>query len=222
MYADITYNSKNRLARFSHRKRLSIALKFMLNKGSNKVLDYGAGDGKFLKDLLLNNTSFELNAFEPIMEIEKTEGITVFADIKKIINNNYDIITCFEVLEHFNKEAQLEILANLDKMLDDDGFVIISVPIEIGFPSLVKNVRRMLNGNTNFSYLKNTLKSFVGLDIPEIRTQEGYIYSHIGFNHKKLEKLFLEKFKITQKTTSPFVGLPTAINSQVFYKLVKK
>ncbi|MFL0063789.1 methyltransferase domain-containing protein [Tenacibaculum maritimum] len=215
IYSEGTYNSKNLLARFSHRSRFSVAIKLTLEKEFKSILDYGAGDNKFLKELDLKKGNLIMTAFEPIMEnkpIENIEIITKLSDLKK---SNFDVISCFETLEHFNESSQLEMLKIFFDKLRDNGRVIISVPIEIGFPSLIKNIRRK-------SSLKNSIKCFLGIGIPEIRNSEGYIFSHLGFQHKKLEKLISNYFHITKKVNSPFNKLPEQLNSQVFYILEKK
>jgi SAM-dependent methyltransferase len=221
IYADYTYNSKNPLARFSHRTRFSVGLDLVLEKNPKSILDYGAGDCKFLKAVFEADSSIILHAYEPVMEVKNDENIKIFKDLNELASKKYDVITCFEVLEHFNQKNQAEILGNCFKMLEDDGKIVISVPIEIGLPSLVKNLRRMSFGHFNWAYLKNTAKCLIGADVPEIRNREGFIPSHLGFNHHKLEKIFLQNFKIEKKTTSPFSILPSFLNAQLFYQLKK-
>ena len=38
-------------------------------------------------------------------------NIQIYDDVKKI-NNKFDIITCFETLEHFNSENQKNVITN--------------------------------------------------------------------------------------------------------------
>ena len=221
VYSDYTYNSKNPLVRFSHRKRFSTALYFILKENFKNLLDYGAGDGHFLKEVSKIKTDIELVGFEPIMDNTDSEKIKYYSDVSDIKDQKYDVITCFEVLEHFNSNAQNEILENIYNLLSDDGVVIISVPIEIYFPSFIKNIIRIKYTKLDFQYIKNILKALFAMNIPEIRNEEGYIGTHLGFNYKKLELLFKKYFKIMQKKNSPMEYLPVIVNSQVFYKLKK-
>lgn len=217
-YADLTYNTKNPLARFSHRKRLKVGTEIVLTENCKTLLDFGAGDGKFLEDLSKENHKIKLTAYEPVMELKATPSITVQKELDT--NLSYDTITCFEVLEHFNAEEQLQILKDIHTILENNGFLIISVPIEIGFASVVKNIRRLgLSFNKkNFTTIK---ECFMGIEPPLLRQQKGYIFSHIGFNHHQLELLFSPLFEIKEKINSPFKYLPESVNSQVFYKLQK-
>ncbi len=222
VYSDYTYNSRNPLVRFSHRKRFLTAVNFILKENFKNLLDYGAGDGHFLKEVSKIKTDIELTGFEPVMYNMDSEKIKYYSDLEGIKGQKYDVISCFEVLEHFNSVNQKEILGNIYNLLSDDGVVIISVPIEIYFPSLIKNIIRIRYTKLDFKYIRNIFKAAFAIDIPEIRNEEEYITTHLGFNHKKLEVLFEENFKIIQKKNSPLKYFPVIANSQVFYKLKKK
>ena len=56
-YIDLTINNKNFMKKFSHINRFNI-IKKKLNRYKNSsinLLDFGAGDGYFIKDLILSN-----------------------------------------------------------------------------------------------------------------------------------------------------------------------
>ena len=152
VYSDYTYNSRNPLVKFSHRKRFLTAVNFILKENFKNLLDYGAGDGHFLKEVSKIKTDIELVGFEPIMDNIDSEKIKYYSDVSEIKGQKYDIITCFEVLEHFNSNGQNEILENIYNLLSDNGVVIISVPIEIYFPSFIKNVVRIKYTKLDFQY----------------------------------------------------------------------
>lgn len=220
IYSDYTYNSKNPIARFAHRNRLSIASRITAAHKFDSILDYGAGDCHFLSNLQVNSNT-KMYAYEPVMKVNPPSHIQLLTNLDDLIDQKYDIITCFEVLEHFNIEEQKNMLQTFSEMMKPDSIVIISVPIEIGFPSLIKNIRRMVIGDDNKHLFKNTIKCFLGLPVPERQNYQGYHPSHIGFNHNDLEKLFHTNFSVEKKQFSPFGRLPVFLNSQVFYTLKK-
>lgn len=222
IYSNYTYNSKNPLARFSHRKRFLIGLNIIFEEKFSTILDYGSGDNKFLKEILKRDKNIELSAYEPIMTNQSTNNIKTYTKLEQLNSKVFDVVTCFEVLEHFNEKEQQKMLSFFHKKLSNGGRLLISVPIEIGFPSLIKNIRRMGFGGSFSGNLKNTLKCFLGMEVPEIRNAEGYISSHVGFNHKKLEALFHNQFEIVKRRNSPFGKLNSQLNSQVFYLLKKR
>ena len=103
------------------------------------------------------------------------------------------------------------------RFIKDNGKIVISVPIEIGLSSLLKNIARILLHQTcPHTSAKTMLRSLFGLkvDVP--------MGGHIGFYYRDLEKMLIDAgFIITEKTFSPFKFLRGVINSQVFFVLRK-
>jgi hypothetical protein len=62
----------------------------------------------------------------------------------------------------------------------------------------------------------------LGRPFKEYRSGDGYLYEHLGFNHRKLEKVVADYCIILEKHYSPFKFLGYNFNSQVFYKLKPK
>ena len=118
----------------------------------------------------------------------------------------------------FNQD---KILKDLSALLENNGKIIISVPIEIGIAGFLKNIIRYFIGQKHEdSTLANIFKSLFGMKI--LRQENNFINSHIGFNYKNLEKLiYKNNFIIYKKVYSPFTFIGPFINSQVFYVLIK-
>jgi len=152
-----------------------------------------------------------------------SDKILVFQSLAVLIDMQFEKITCFEVLEHLDKSLQKKALRNMKKMLRQDGLLLVSIPIEVGFSSLIKNALRIILGQTHdATNLTNIAKSFFGIHLE--RESSPYISSHMGFYFHDLEKIFLEEgLVIKQKVYSPFKHLGSIVNSQIFYALsVKK
>ena len=229
-YEDKTVNSKNLLARFAHRTRFKISLSYIRLHSKAKILDFGCGDGYFLSNLISHSDSLKLIGFEPYMDTSKScTDIDIFRNWDEIIsycdtNGLFDTITCFEVLEHFSREGQIQVIDKIRKVLKADGEFIISVPIEKGLPVIPKNLRRIamhLKGNEEIYTLKNIVNSLFGRksqSLDQLRKGDGYL-SHMGFYFNDLEDLLKEMFVISRVSYSPFPNLPYFLNSQVFYQL---
>jgi SAM-dependent methyltransferase len=229
-YEDFTTNSKNPLARFAHRTRGKVALSYVHLHSESKVLDFGCGDGDFLSKLSADSSSSKLVGFEPYMESKNAaSALNIFRSWDEItaycdINGLFDTVICFEVMEHFSKERQIEAIDKILKVLKADGDFIISVPIEKGLPVIPKNLRRIAlsyKGNEEIYTLKNIACSLFGIksqSLDRLRKGEDYL-SHMGFYFTDLEDLLRKKFIISKISYSPLPKLPYFLNSQVFFQL---
>jgi len=120
------------LARYSFVTRI-------INDRSLKVLDFGCGSGygtKVLKEFFKDVTSFDVfpDGYLP----KSTE---VVQDIGKIKQQQYDIVTCFEVIEHLNGADQDNLMIDLHSILTDTGTLFISTVRKID-PRPTENRRK--------------------------------------------------------------------------------
>jgi len=109
----------------------------------------------------------------------------------------------------------------MSKLLGENGKIIISVPLEKGLSSLLKNTIRILlkqqHSNTNFSTI---IKSLFSIKID--RGSNQYISSHIGFYYNDLEIIFKKNnLRVEKRLFSPINLFGSIFNSQVFYILEK-
>lgn len=182
MYSNQTINNSSFIKRFSHNKRFQNSLKLLSPKNDDKILDYGTGDGYILNQIYNKNRYCEIIGYEPF---ENKELLINYKDHEtiKIINNIINIntkfnkISCFEVLEHLTEENQEIELQQMLELLEENGKIIVSVPLEKGLSSLLKNIIRILlkqqHSNTNFSTIT---KSFFGIKFD--RGSNQYIKSY--------------------------------------------
>lgn len=100
----------------------------------SNILEIGCGMGRFLLHLkergYKNLTGIDIDKSQ--YEIAKREGLNVFlSDATTFLTNNtssYHAVYAFDVLEHINKEKQLELLQLIFKQLHDNGMLVIQVP----------------------------------------------------------------------------------------------
>lgn len=95
-----------------------------VNNKDLQVLDFGCGSGygtRVLKEHFRNVTSFDVfpDGYLP-------RGIDVVQDIKKISERQYDVITCFEVIEHIDAKGQVELMNDLHSLTSATGTLFIS------------------------------------------------------------------------------------------------
>ncbi len=130
LYAnDPMLNSSSKL--YSYAGNSDVIKRFNEHSGSmvNKnVLDFGCGNGSFLKKLKEEKIAASLHAIEPNkkhIDFLNYEFLW-HKSIEEIENNSLDIITMFHVLEHL--PDPLAILNRLKSKLKSGGKIIIEVP----------------------------------------------------------------------------------------------
>ena len=114
-----------------HLHRYALAMEFIAGK---KVLDIACGEGygtNLMAKKALHVTGIDIdNASIENAKKKYTAGNIVFttSSVLKIpaTNNSFDVITCFETLEHINE--QKEMLIELKRVLSPSGILLISTP----------------------------------------------------------------------------------------------
>lgn len=160
-----------------------------------------------------------LLGYEPYMDLLPENKVKIVEKLDESLKEiNFDCITSFEVFEHLGKNEQKRALQNIKNLLSEDGVFIMSIPIEKGFPALVKNMMRWkFYWKTDKNWFKNIVKSVFSIPISDYNRENDYIPLHMGFYFEDLEKLISEEFKIILKKNSPFSILGYNFNSQIFY-----
>ena len=111
------------------RKNLKNKIQLIENQSNNpkSLLDIGAGTGDFL--LFAKSRGFEVVGVEPnekARQRSSQKGIALHQEIQNIIDQKFDTITLWHVLEHLPYlDDQIKTIASL---LKDDGVLVIAVP----------------------------------------------------------------------------------------------
>lgn len=133
----------------------------ILHKDQNaKILEIGCGMGRFmlaLKKLGYNNL-VGLDIDKSQIEIAQKENLNVIlcnaVEFFKKTEEVFDVIYCFDVLEHIKKDEQLEFFKLLNKHLSDTGFIVIRVPNAL---APTASYYRYIDFTHNISYTDNTI-----------------------------------------------------------------
>lgn len=104
------------------------------NSEEIKILDVGCGKGVLLKALGERFPNAKLHGVEPSLKARKhsrellpNAAIHVgYLQESPFINQKFDVVTCSNVLEHV--ESPLEFLKSLAMSLQDDGYLLLTVP----------------------------------------------------------------------------------------------
>jgi 2-polyprenyl-3-methyl-5-hydroxy-6-metoxy-1,4-benzoquinol methylase len=96
----------------------------IVNDVDLKVLDFGCGSAYGTR-VLMEKFS-DVSAFDVYPDGYAPKNVDVCQDISKIKMKKYDVITCFEVIEHMDETAQENLLDDLHSLISKNGTLFIS------------------------------------------------------------------------------------------------
>jgi len=200
------------------------------------LLDYGAGDGRLLLDLLVEEglTTSNIVAYEPVESFRLAlhadvqargldDRVRVVGDREALADESFDFIACMGVLEHMPLPERLAFYDICDTALTPTGRIFIDVPIEIGLTLLIKSATRMLLKGRKREYDTWTLlRLTLGMknrdpgrfDPVDQRT---WIQNHKGFDHRLFRDELAHRFTIVREHRTPLALLPAALGNQEVY-----
>lgn len=239
-YARKQIFSRDSLVAWSHGRRFDTALELARGFRGQRVLDFGSGDGTFLAMLMMSESApregvgaeLSASAVEDCRTRYRAERRLAFAYVDELDTaahlHHYNAVFCMEVLEHVVDWSP--VLARLSRLLVPGGALIISVPIEIGLPVVVKQtVRRVAGwrgighypGTTSYSWRELWSAVFAGpsqhVVRPVFHNVDGPTYDHKGFNWKVLLERLKEQFEVDRVLSSPLPALGPGLGTQVWF-----
>lgn len=219
-YAKQTTENPNPIARFAHKARITKSIDYTCSLLPNhaSVLDFGSGEGYFLKVLYEKNSEADLYGYDPYKDRQCKE-FTQINNLDQLESSSLDIITAFEVCEHLFETEVHEFCKQAIRLLKDDGRIIISVPIMYGLGLIPKELNKIFLNRRKLDYTSDELfKVVLGRQIVRPDSPR---HTHKGFDFRWLENILSDYFKITKKSFSPFDYLPWYVNSQCFFECSK-
>jgi 2-polyprenyl-3-methyl-5-hydroxy-6-metoxy-1,4-benzoquinol methylase len=214
-----TYRSPNPLSRFAHASRFglssTIASGYLPPKGT--LLDYGAGDGHFLKELHRTRSDAALFGLEPYMEnfADDDAAYTGYRSAQDAETRRYDVITCFEVLEHLDEKETDFFLGFVERALAPGGRLVVSVPIMYGPVLVPKALNAKYVKKSDWSYsIFEMVRAVLLMDVP--RDPGGLYLNHKGYDWRKTRTRLGANFTAVEHRFSPFSALWWGFNSQWF------
>ena len=239
-YAQKQIFSRDSLVAWSHARRFDTALQLARDFRGRRVLDFGSGDGTFLAMLMMSDDApagavgaeLSASAVEDCRLRYRAEPRLAFAQVDELDGadhlHRYDAVFCMEVLEHVVDWEP--VLARLSRLLAPGGTLVISVPVEIGLPVVVKQTARRIAGwrgighypgTTPYSWRELLSAVFAGprqhLVRPVFANADGPTHDHKGFNWKVLHERLKTQFDIDRVLSSPMPMLGPTLGTQVWF-----
>lgn len=232
------------ILRWSHESRFKKGIDIVQNLKPSSIVDYGCGDATFLiflKSLVKIKLGLEIdsNQLEHLKSRFKNETEFSFGHVSEDVKQQFDLVTCFEVLEHCSDENILKVLDKLNLLCKKNGTILISVPIETGLTMVGKQAVRRLLGFKKigtyehteyytfkefFQMLFATEKTKINRRFVELNYQgEKFLTcGHKGFNWKMLKLSIQSKFEIQKIEFSPNILPMGLLSSQVWFICKKR
>ena len=207
-------------------RRFDQALSTAKLEGDETVLEIGGGTGMFLlsltqacSDVHFSDISREDPLFSTPKKLLDLAGVSnrevnyTAADVTKLpyCSDTFDSIFILDVLEHVPDERSA--ITEIARITGDNGIAIISAPIEVGLPVLIREGYRFLDGNRRHTEsLEELWNAFTG--DPSLETNEG----HRGYDYRQTVRWLQEDFNEVSVEYCPWPKLgdlfnPTAIIS---------
>ncbi|MGH9260065.1 MAG: class I SAM-dependent methyltransferase [Acidimicrobiales bacterium] len=218
-YSAQTLDTPNPIARYAHRQRYKVSLDRVARDVAQggTVLDYGCGDGAFLKTLADLRPDLSLYGYDPESN-HVPERYTPVDDSAAVASRSVDLVCCFETLEHLYDDEISTFLAEASRVLAVGGEVSISVPVIGGPTLLLKEANRaiLFRRGTDYSARELLAAALAGRPAPR---PDDIRVTHKGFDFRPLLRRLGEQLEVLDTAYTPFPTLPWWLNSQVFARL---
>lgn len=122
---------KNRNAETKHKIE---ALRWIAYFDPTTILDYGCGQGIRVHELVKQGAiayGYDISKWA----IENPYGLSAGRIFTELPNGKFDLIICYDLLEHLYEDEIDDVLHNISSRLSSEGAVIFSIPF-IGDPNL--------------------------------------------------------------------------------------
>lgn len=187
-YVSKSYDSLERFISYWNQKK--VILTYTEKLKSPKVLEIGKGNG-FL-DMYLKNEGVNISTFD-IDSSLNPDYIGDIMTIDEIVKKEFDIVCCFEVLEHIEFNDLDMVLQKLNKITKD--YLILSIPHIYLFITLWFNFPKIRPKNIHISIPFKKSHKFDGEHYWELGKRK--------YNKKSFEKILLKYFSIVDTFCHP-------------------
>jgi SAM-dependent methyltransferase len=220
-YDDQTIRHRNFIVRWNHRRRYQGTINLLQKYKPYSFLDYGAGTGSFILQLLNHRWKPEvIAAYEPmttsyqdmenkLRNLNLLDRIKIYNNFSEI-NSGFDVVASMGVLEHLPFKQRHELYDIVKKVINPGGYFIVQVPVMIGFGMIFRMLGKLFLKRDEIPLSFKELV-FAGLFFTVIdddrrfdETNPRTFLSHRGFDHRKLLTELKTHFQLKEKFYGPY------------------
>jgi len=216
---------------YPHRKRSRILAGVCQKFVNKKTLDIGCNDLYFDRDIIPNQNLFvgsDLGWEESLRKAKanidefdwkNAEVIQSVGEYLPYKSQVFDLVLCFETLEHVGDEKK--VIEEISRVSTKDAILVISAPIEFGLVLILKEIFRELISSPIYrgSYSKAvrqnryTLKEILagGLFGKTDRIKR-IPHSHKGYDYRGTLDLLSSNWQLVEKLNYPIVFFPDLLS----------
>ena len=211
---------------FPHRKRLKDLSKACETYTNMQVVDIGCQDLFFDSEIIPYqhmlvgcDLNWENGLYAATENIKKYEWDNVYViksmgEFLPLKDNFFDLILCFETLEHAGDECK--ILKEIDRVSTENATLIISAPIEFGIILLLKQFFRYITDHGSYFGKEQNRYSFKELlhagVFCNLKQVSRIKHSHKGYDYRNTVEILSPKFKLIKKINTPFGWVPDRLS----------
>jgi len=216
---------------YPHRKRIKDLASVCQGYFNKKTLDIGCGDLYFSKDIIIQQNLFvgsDLGWEDSFRKAKANIKLFNWKNVEIIKSNGeylpfkshiFDLVLCFETLEHVGDEKK--VIEEINRISTKNAILVISAPIEFGLILIFKEIFRELisspiyRGSYSRAYRTNryTLKEILAAGIfGKTEWVERIPHSHKGYDYRDTLELLSSSWQLIENLNYPIGFFPDSLS----------
>jgi SAM-dependent methyltransferase len=227
-YASYTRDTTESVKSLAHKRRYHQVLNLIATPlPTDRVLDYGCGDGHLFSFLVHKFKRQNLVGYDPNPKLlaEAAPSVSAGAELTTDIDSlkgkrpsGFSLIYCMEVCEHLTDKSLDELLKHITVLAAPRARIIFGVPIETGPSGFLKSMYRVAHGGRQSASIDQAFRALFNMKFERKVTDVEWYGAHAGFSHVRFRKTLEQGgFRIIKTLHLPFPALRSVLNNEIYF-----